>query len=98
VTKDAFVRVAGRDYSVPPGLARRRVGVRLSPVEVRVFLEGREIAHHERSYVPADVVTDPDHARLLRLAQAARLSLAQGDVPVEVPDLARYDALLGAAL
>jgi hypothetical protein len=48
--------------------------------------------------VPADVVTDPDHARLLRLAQAARLSLAQGDVPVEVPDLARYDALLGAAL
>jgi transposase len=98
VTKDAFVRVAGADYSVPPGLARRRVQVRLSPAEVRVFLEGREIARHQRSYVPADVVLDPEHARLLKLARQAHRSLAQGDVPVEVPDLARYDALLGVAL
>lgn len=98
VTKDAFVRVAGVDYSVPPGLSRRRVQVRLSPAEVRVFLEGREIVQHQRSYVPADVVLDPEHARLLRLARQARRSLVQGDVPVEVPDLSRYDALLGVAL
>ncbi len=98
VAKDAFVRAAGVDYSVPPGLTRRRVQVRLSPTAVRVFLEGRLIACHERSYVPADVVTDPDHVRLLRLAREARASLARGDVPAEVPDLTHYDALLGASL
>ena len=53
---------AGTDYSVPPGLVDRRVHVRVSLTEVVVFLEGREIARHTRSYVPADVVIDPDHA------------------------------------
>lgn len=51
-----------------------------------------------RSYLPADVVLDPEHARLLKLAREARLSLRQGDVTVEVPDLARYDSLLEVAL
>jgi hypothetical protein len=74
------------------------VQVSLSPAEVWVFLEGRKIAHHQRSYVPADVVLDPEHARLLKLARQARRSLAQGDVSIEVPDLAHYDALLGVAL
>jgi len=41
----------GADYSVPPGLARRRVQIPLSAKEVRIFLEGRMIAQHQRSYV-----------------------------------------------
>jgi transposase len=95
VTKDGFCRVGDVDYSVPPGLAGRRLGVRVSWSEVVVFSEGREIARHRRSFVPADVVLAPAHARALRLAREAegRLRIADPEVP-EV-DLARYDTLVG---
>lgn len=95
VSKDAFVRVAGADYSVPPGLVGRRVQIRLSLSSVFVHLEGSEIARHVRSYVPADVVIDPDHARALLESREARKRLQGGDVAIDIPDLARYDALLG---
>jgi hypothetical protein len=91
------VRVAGADYSVPPGLVGRRVQLTLSLAEMHVYLEGREIARHTRSYVPADVVIDPDHARALLESREARQRLRHGDVAVEIPDLARYDRLLGVA-
>lgn len=95
VTKDGFVRVGDVDYSVPPGLCGRRLGVRVSMAEVIVHLEGTEVARHRRSYVPADVVLDPRHARALRLAREARSRLAAGDVELEAIDLARYDRALG---
>ena len=63
VTKDGFCRISDVDYSVPPGLSGRRVQARISPTEVVIFSEGTEIAHHRRSYVPADVVLAADHAR-----------------------------------
>jgi transposase len=94
VQRDSFVRVRDVDYSVPPGLAGRRVGVRLSPTQVVVHLEGAEIARHQRSYAPADVVLDPAHARALRLARVARAGLAAGDVALEPVDLGRYDRLV----
>lgn len=97
VAKDGFIRVGNVDYSVPPGLAGRRVSVRLSLTGVWVHLEGELIAHHARSYVPADVVLDPAHARALRLARAATARLRAGDVTVAAPDLSRYDAALGLA-
>lgn len=95
VQKDGFVRVRDVDYSVPPGLAGRRVQVRIAPREVVVHLEGREIARHRRSFAPADVVIDPRHARGLRLAREARSRLRSGDVELEEVDLSRYDALAG---
>lgn len=95
VTKDGFVRVGDADYSVPPGLAGRRLQVRVSLSEVVVHLEGSEIARHRRSYVPADVVLAPAHARALRLARDARSRLASGDVEVPGVDLGRYDRLAG---
>lgn len=95
VQKDGFVRVGDVDYSVPPGLARRRVQVRVSPSQVVVHLEGVEIARHPRSFAPADVVLDPRHARALRLAREARSRLQAGDIDLEAPDLARYDRLAG---
>jgi transposase len=98
ISKDAFVRALGADYSVPPGLVGRRVHIRVSLTEVIVFLEGREIARHTRSYVPADVVIDAEHARALRAAREAEQRLRRGDVALEVPDLGRYDALLGVML
>jgi len=95
VMKDGFVRVGDVDYSVPPGLSGRRVQVRLSLTDVTVHLEGEVIAHHVRSYVPADVVLDPAHARALRLQRHANRRLSAGDVVVPVADLSRYDALVG---
>jgi transposase len=96
-TKDLFIRVAGADYSIPPGLCGRRLSVRTSLREVVVYLEGSQIARHVRSYVPADVVLDPAHARALRSARDAKDHLSRGDVEVEIPDLHRYDELVGEA-
>jgi transposase len=95
VMKDGFVRAGGVDYSVPPGLAGRRVSIRMSPVEVWMYIEGQQIAHHRRSWVPADVVLAPDHARALRLARAAKRRLTAGDVEVPAPDLSIYDTVVG---
>ena len=97
ITRDGFCRVGDVDYSVPPGLAGRRVQVRSSSVEVVVHLESREIARHRRSHVPADVVIDPEHARALRLAREARARLADAEIEVPAVDLARYDTLAEAA-
>jgi transposase len=93
VTKDGFCRVGDVDYSVPPGLAGRRLGVRVSPVEVVIFSEGVEIARHRRSFVPADVVLAPTHARALRLAREAKTRLQAADPVIPDVDLSRYDAL-----
>jgi len=95
VMKDGFVRVGGVDYSVPPGLSGRRVGVHLSLVDVRITLEGELLACHRRSYVPADVVLDPSHARALRLHRQAKGRLASSDVSLAVPDLSLYDRAIG---
>lgn len=93
---DAFVRVLGADYSVPPAFVGRRVGIRVSPTSIRLASEGSEIAVHVRSFVPADVVLAPAHGRAIRLAREARDRLAAGDIELPEVDLARYDALVGA--
>lgn len=94
--RDAFVRVVGADYSVPPAFVGRRIGIRLSPTQVRLSCEGAEIAVHARSFVPADVVLAPAHGRAIRLAREARERLIAGDPELPPVDLARYDALVGA--
>lgn len=92
---DAFVRVLGADYSVPPAFVGRRVGIAVTPTSVRLFSEGSEIAVHARSFAPADVVLAPAHGRAIRLAREARDRLAAGDIELPEVDLARYDALVG---
>lgn len=91
--KDAFVRVAGVDYSVPPAFVGRRVAARVSPSAVTLSCEGSEIAAHRRSFVPADVVLAPAHGRAIRLAREAADRLRAGDPELPQVDLARYDAL-----
>ena len=98
VSRDGFVRAAGVDYSLPPGYAQRRVAMSLSLSDLRIFCEGRQIARHLRSYVPADVVREPEHLRALAAAQEAQRRLKGGDLELPAIDLARYDALLGAPL
>lgn len=95
--RDAFVRVLDVDYSVPPAFVGRRVGVIVSPTQVRLWCEGTEIAVHRRSFVPADVVLAAAHGRAIRLAREARERLTSGDVELPAVDLARYDALVGVA-
>jgi hypothetical protein len=94
VSKDGFCRVGSADYSVPPGLSRRHVQVRLQPSTVVITLEGAELARHRRSFVPADVVLLPAHARALRLAREATMNLRRGDVEVPEVDLDLYDRLV----
>jgi hypothetical protein len=89
------VRVAGADYSVPPGLSGRRVQLQLSPTEIVARLDGTEVARHVRSFVPADVVVDPRHTRALRVERQARRRLNSNDIAVPAVDLARYDATVG---
>jgi hypothetical protein len=96
-SRDGFVRVAGADYSVPPRLAGRRLGVRLSLTTVRVCCEATEVACHRRSWVPADVVLAPAHARELRQAREAAARLAARDPEVATADLGRYDQLAEVA-
>ncbi len=93
-SRDGSVRAGGADYSVPPQLAGRRLGVRLSPTEVVIACEGAEIARHARSWVPADVVLAPAHARQLRLAREAPGRLAAKDVQAAQADLGIYDQLV----
>lgn len=97
VTKDGFCRVGDVDYSVPPGHSGRRLGVRSSWTQVVIFSEGREIARHRRSFVPADVVLDAAHARALRLAREAEGRLRAADPEIPPVDLSRYDALVEVA-
>jgi transposase len=88
-----WVRVLTADYSVPPPFADRHIGIRVGPTTVHLSSEGREIAVHARSFVPADVVLDAAHGRAVRLAREARDRLTDGDVELPSVDLARYDAL-----
>jgi transposase len=95
VSKDGFIRTGDVDYSVPPGLSGRRVQLIASLRQVTAFLDGVEIARHDRSYVPADVVLDPAHARALRLARDAKHRLETKDVTMPTVNLARYDIAVG---
>jgi len=97
-SRDGFCRVAGVDYSLPPGYGLRRLQVRLSPRDLAVFCEGRLVASHARSYVPCDVVRDGEHMRALSAAQEAQRRLRGGEPELPAVDLARYDALVGAPL
>ena len=97
-SRDGFARVAGVDYSLPPGYGLRRLQVRLSPRDLAVFCEGRLVAQHARSYVPCDVVRDEEHMVALSAAQDARRRLRSGEPELPAVDLAPYDALVGAPL
>lgn len=95
VSSDGFVRVGDVDYSVPPRFARRRLAVRASLEQLAVFCDGEQVAAHVRSWVRANVVLAPAHARELREAREAQRRLAAGDVEVQTPNLPAYDQLAG---
>jgi len=97
-SRDGFCRVAGADYSLPPGYGLRRLQVHLTLHDLEVFCESRRIAAHARSYVPCDVVRDTEHLAALAAAREAERRLRGGEPELPAVDLAPYDALVGAPL
>ena len=61
VNVDYHVEVDGHYYSVPHGYVRERVDVRVSAGTIEVFLDGRRIASHARSFTGGRHTTVADH-------------------------------------
>src|SRR5258708_36643223 len=61
VNIDFHVEVDHHYYSVPYQLVRQRAEVRLTVSTVEVFLRGRRVASHQRSYKRGGYTTLPEH-------------------------------------
>jgi len=104
-TRWGYLHVDANEYSVPLVLAGRRLQVRLSPSQVRVFHDGTMVAEHPRSLGRHQVITVPEHQekpwRVRREPWSPPEELAPGlelpgraRVRVQERDLSVYDALL----
>jgi hypothetical protein len=81
---DYYVRADSNDYSVHPEAIGHLVDVSATLGQVRVFLAGREVAVHSRSWADRLTITDPAHKKA-----AARLRKDYGPRPLERPSLSR---------
>ena len=84
VTPHARIHYEGNRYSVPPGLVRKPVMLRVSETEVRILDQGREVARHERCYQKGQLIIHPED----RLAALKRRRRRQADQREE-----EFDAL-----
>jgi transposase len=96
--RDHYVRVAGNDYSVDPGVVGRRVDVVADLDRVQVLCQGRQVADHERCWAAHQTITDPGHRKA---AAALRVSARSGRQPasqtgqVQQRRLGDYDRIFG---
>jgi len=95
--RDYYVRVAGNDYSVHPTAIGRMVEVAADLEAVRVHLDGRVVAEHQRSWGTALTLTDPEHVAAAARARQAFQEPRTAPSVVEVVqrDLADYDDAFG---
>jgi hypothetical protein len=104
-TRWGYLHVDANEYSVPLVLAGKRLQVRLSPTQVRVFHNGVMVAEHPRCLGRLQVMTVPEHQekpwRVRREPWTPPEALAPGlelpgraSVQVEERKLSVYDALL----
>lgn len=95
--RDYYVRVHGNDYSVHPSAIGRMVDVVAGLEYIHARLEGRVIAHHQRSWGNALTITDPEHVvAAARLRESFQHPTARPlDAEVVLRDLADYDAAFG---
>ena len=94
--RDYYVRVDTNDYSVDPRAVGRLVDVIADLDRVRVRLDGRLVAEHERAWARGMTLTDPAHletAKTLREQFRAPRPVAVGDDLTR--DLADYDRAFG---
>ncbi len=96
--RDYYVRLDTNDYSVDPNLIGRMVDVAADLERVRIRLEGRIVAEHERVWARGTTTTDPAHveaaAWLRKQFQQPRAAVAGEDL---ARDLADYDRAFGLA-
>jgi transposase len=103
LARDYYVRVAGNDYSVHPGMIGRFVDVHAGLERVVVSCAGEMVADHTRRWSTRQTVTDPAHvaaAKVLRAAYQARTAASRGPaaragIAVGVRALSDYDTLFG---
>lgn len=96
--RDYFVRIAGSDYSVDPVMIGRMVAAVASLDDVTVTGDGRQLAHHARSWTSAATVLDADHvAAAARLRAAFQQPRGDGGDPLR-RDLADYDRAFGITI
>ncbi len=96
--RDYYVRIDSSDYSVDPAVIGRFVDVAADLLQVRVSLDGRLVARHDRVWARAQTITDPAHvgaAKLLREQFLQPARPAQESDGALVRDLADYDRAFG---
>lgn len=95
--RDYYVRLDTNDYSVDPTVIGRMVDVAADLDRVRVRVEGRVVAEHDRVWARGTTVTNPAHvetaARLRKQFQQSRAVAAGGDDLAR--DLSDYDRAFG---
>lgn len=101
--RDYYVRIAGNDYSVDPGVIGRFVEVHADLTTVTITCTGAVVGFHARCWSSHQTITDPAHvatAAGLRVAYRDRTSAMRGptrpnavDAMVGVRALSDYDAL-----
>ena len=94
VAQQPYLRFDTNDYSLDPGLAGRRVEVRISQREItaRALDSGVLAASHRRVFAKHLSFTDPAHQTTLERLRGKRRSGPE----VEVRPLSRYDRLIPA--
>jgi len=93
--RDYYVRVDSSDYSVDPNAIGRLVAVAADLDRVRVRLDGRVVADHQRVWARGMTITDPAHietAKVLREQFGRSRSVVDDHL---VRDLADYDRAFG---
>lgn len=94
--RDYYVRVDTNDYSVDPAAIGRTVDVTADLDRVKVKLEGRLVAEHDRVWARRRTVTDPAHVtHAARLRHAYQHPDPGPRVEGLVRDLADYDRAFG---
>lgn len=94
--RDYYVRIDTNDYSVDPRAVGRLVDVSADLDSVRVRVDGRLIAEHERAWARGITITDATHlavAKTLREQFRAPRPVAVGDDLAR--DLSDYDRAFG---
>jgi len=107
LARDYYVRMAGNDYSVHPGVIGRLVDITATLERVTVTCSGQVVADHQRCWARHLTITDPAHvaaAAVLRRhyrqqrttgGDAGRVRTHRDGHQVPMRSLPDYDALYG---